>query len=199
MKNVSYIYIGILATILIAVFSCRSDYNPKPRGFFRIDLPEKEYQTFDTTYPYSFNYPVYGELIPHEEQKAKNGEIFWSDLKFPVFDATIHITYRSIKSEDDALRYIDDAHNFTIKQIPKATAINEKVINYPKRSVYGMLYHIEGTKAASTLQFFVTDSIENFLRGSLYFNVPPNNDSLAPVISFLKEDVEYLIETFKWQ
>ena len=52
--------------------------------------------------------------------------------------------------------------------------------------------------AASAVQFYVTDETSHFLRGSLYFNSPPNADSLAPVITFVKDDMMHLLNTFQW-
>ncbi len=188
-------FIYLIISLLIIFASCDSSHSPKPRGYFRIDLPEKAYQTFDTTYPYSFKHPVYSEMVPDTREGAG---LYWADLEFPRFDATIHISYKEVWG-NKLKQYIEDARTFTNKQIPKATAINHEVVVIPDKSVYGMIYHIEGPEAASTLQFFVTDSVDHFLRGALYFNVTPNNDSLAPVIDFIKEDVDYMIETFKWE
>jgi gliding motility-associated lipoprotein GldD len=65
--------------------------------------------------------------------------------------------------------------------------------------VFGLVYEISGSDAASTYQFYLTDSTKNFVRGALYFDLVPNNDSLAPVIDFLKKDVEHMITTFRWK
>jgi len=60
-------------------------------------------------------------------------------------------------------------------------------------------YNIKGADAASTYQFYLTDSTSNFLRGALYFDLVPNNDSLSPVIDFLKADIEQMITSFRWK
>ena len=69
----------------------------------------------------------------------------------------------------------------------------------PERDVYGLMYFLEGEGVASPLQFYVTDSTRHFLRGSLYFNIYPNNDSLQPVIDFITDDVRHLITTLEWK
>ncbi len=197
MQNRLTILLFLFFSLPLIFVSCDSDYSPKRRGFFRIDLPEKAYHQFDTTYPYFFEYPVYGHILPDER---KSSEPYWIDLDFPRFDATVHITYKPVSGMKENLNeYTEDARSFTNKQIPKATAINEELVMIPETSVYGMVYYIEGTEVASTIQFFVTDSVDHFLRGALYFNITPNNDSLAPVIDFLKEDIDYLIKTLRWQ
>ena len=85
------------------------------------------------------------------------------------------------------------------KHIPKASSIETRVIINPEDDVYGLIYEINGMGAASPYQFFVTDSSSHFLRGALYFNITPNNDSLAPVIDFIKEDIEHLILSLRWK
>jgi len=182
--------------VLLFLISCQGNYTPKPRGFFRIYLPEKEYVVFDTVFPYSFEYPVYGKIIPDERPSA---EPFWADLVFPEFKGTLYLSYKRVRGDADLLAYFEDARSFAQKHIPKATAIFDESIVNDQRKVYGMLYEIKGREAASTLQFYVTDSLNHFLRGALYFNVTPNNDSLAPVIDFLEEDIRHMIATLRWK
>ena len=86
-----------------------------------------------------------------------------------------------------------------MKHIPKASSIENKIYENPEKRIYGLTYTIAGVDAASPYQFYLTDSTKHFIRGALYFNTIPNNDSLAPVIEFLKEDINHLIETFEWK
>jgi hypothetical protein len=62
-----------------------------------------------------------------------------------------------------------------------------------------MIYFIEGSGAASPCQFFLTDSSTHFVRGALYFDFQPNNDSLAPVIKLIENDIRELVGTLKWE
>ena len=184
----------ILLIIFLIIYSCSNNYTPKPRGYFRIDLPVKKYIVFDSVYPYSFEYPAYAKIIPDNESKT---EPYWMNLDFPKYKGKVHISYKSIKN--NFAKYADDAYNLAMKHIAKASNINEERIDIKEHHVHGIIYTIDGIGAASTYQFFVTDSVTNFVRGALYFNVPPNNDSLAPVISFIKEDIKHLIKTFRWK
>jgi gliding motility-associated lipoprotein GldD len=186
----------VIVVMLLIVFSCGESYSPKPRGFFRIDLPEKEYRIFDSIFPYKFEYPVYAKINP---DVSPSSEPYWADVVFPRFNAAIHLSYKSVKTQKDLQLYFEDSRTFANKQIPKATAIHEGLIIDPVGKVYGLTYEIQGTGAASTYQFYLTDSVKHFLRGALYFNFQPNNDSLAPVINFLKEDIEHLIGTLEWK
>lgn len=182
--------------VLLFLFSCQGNFSPKPRGFFRIDLPEKEYVRLDSSFPYSFEYPVYGEFVPDVRPSA---EPYWGDLVFPDYKGALHLSYKRVNHPADLAVFFEDARSFAQKHIPKATAITEEMIRDDERRVYGILYEIKGAEAASALQFYVTDSLNHFLRGALYFNVSPNNDSLAPVIDFLEEDIRHMIGTLNWE
>lgn len=182
--------------LLLAVFftACTQHYSPKPRGYFRIDLPKKQYRSFDTTFPYRFEYPVYA-TITGDPYFPK--EKYWINIQFPKFKATLHISYKIV--HHNLTTYLEDAHTLVSKHIPKASAINDSLIIDPSKHLYGLAYDIEGDGAASPYQFFLTDSIHKFIRGALYFNIEPNNDSLEPVIEFIKKDIRHFIDTFRWK
>ena len=61
-----------------------------------------------------------------------------------------------------------------------------------------IFYELDGSTATNA-QFFITDSTKHFLRGSLYFNSTTNQDSIAPVLAFLKIDMLKLIESLEWK
>ena len=179
---------------LLLINSCHDSYTPKPRGYFRIDLPSHEYRMFDTTFPYSFEYPVYAGIYP---DYSKIAEPFWINIRFVKFKATLHLSYKPVKG--NLAEYLNDAHTMVNKHIPKANAITQREFIDREKQVYGLEYDIRGADAASPYQFYLTDSTTNFIRGALYFDVVPNNDSLSPVIDFLKTDVQYMISTFRWK
>jgi len=184
----------IFVLFLPAVLTgCKRTYVPKPDGYLRIDFPEKEYRLFDTAFPYSFEYPVYGSIIPDTDP---NTEPYWVNIDFPDFNGQIHISYKPVRGDLD--KFTEDSRTLAYKHSIKADAIRETVYADEEAGVYGLLYEIKGN-AASSLQFYATDSNRNFLRGSLYFNVQPNKDSLAPVIAFFKDDIIHLIETVRWR
>lgn len=183
----------LIFLFLFALISCESPYAPKPRGYFRIDLPEKQYQVFDSTFPYKFEYPVYAE-IAHDPISPK--EPYWININYTPFKATLHLSYKKV--DGNLIDYLEDAHTMVIKHIPKADAIYDSLIIDRNRNVFGLIYELEGSGAASPYQFFLTDSVSNFVRGALYFNTVPNNDSLEPVINFLTNDIDHLINTLEW-
>ena len=120
----------------------------------------------------------------------------WFNLEYPAFNATLHISYAPL--HNDFGKRSEDARNLAMKHIVKANDINELFFENDTAKVYGMIYDFEGS-TASTYQFFLTDSTNHFFRGSLYFNVIPNPDSVAPVSAFIKEDIRHLLTTFRWK
>jgi len=195
MKNNKLRFVFVLLAAIAVLSSCsNSPYTPKPRGYFRIDLPEKQYVLLDTAFPYSFEYPVYASLSP--DLHSPN-EKYWLNINFTPFKATLYLSYKAI--DGNIITYLEDAHTLVTKHIPKADAIYDSLIVDRKRNVFGLTYEIEGNGAASPYQFFLTDSTTHFLRGALYFNVVPNNDSLQPIIDFIEKDIEHLVETLQWK
>jgi gliding motility-associated lipoprotein GldD len=186
--------------LLLSAYSCREVSVPKPKGHFRIYLPVKEYSVFNASadkgnpMPLTFEYPSYGVLNFKGDNLNKEG---WFNIEFPSYKAKIYLTYRDIHNDLDTL--LEQTYKLNVKNhITKADAINEQQFNNNEDKVFGVLYDLKGN-TASAVQFYVTDSVSNYLRGSLYFSAEPNADSLAPVINFFRDDIIHLIETLKWK
>jgi gliding motility-associated lipoprotein GldD len=178
---------------MYSFYGCRETIVPKPTGYFRIDLPPKGYRTYDTNCPFVFEYPLYSRI---SYDVGKITAPCWLNIDFPNFNARIHISYNAINNNLESI--MKESYNLTYSHSIKADAINEQPWINKQNKVYGILYDLKGN-TASSIQFFLTDSIKHYLRGSLYFSVQPNEDSLSPVIQFLREDIIQLIETFKWK
>lgn len=178
--------------------SCNSGYTIKQKGYYRIDFPLHEYKVFDQPgYPYSFEYPVYGKVVQDTsffEDKPENP--YWVNIDFPQFNGKIYISYKEI-GKNDFNKLINDAFNLTYKHSTKATEIRDSLVHTPK-GVSGVFFKVGGN-AATANQFFVTDSVNHFLRGALYFDATPNEDSLRIVNDFLQEDMKHLINSLQWK
>ncbi len=196
MKNRS---IGIfLALIVLFSTACREVKVPRPKGYFRINLPQKAYTLFNDSgrleLPLKFEYPAYGIITSDSENPKEPG---WFNIDFPAYRAKIYLTYRDVRN--DLADLVEQTYTMNVKNhITKADAINEQVISNSERKVYGIFYDLKGNTATS-VQFYVTDSIRHYLRGSLYFAAEPNADSLAPVISFFRDDMLHIVETLEWK
>lgn len=189
--------IGILLVAPVLFFSACGDEEdtiaPKPRAYFRIDLPEKKYVLYDSTCPFTFEIPAYSYIEVDKNQRA---EPCWLNLQFPKLQGTVHFSYKPVNNNING--YLEDTYTLASKHQIKASGIEEQVVSKKADNVYGIVYQIKGN-AASSIQFFLTDSVHHFLRGALYFNVAPNTDSIAPVVEFVDKDIQHLISTFKWK
>jgi gliding motility-associated lipoprotein GldD len=184
--------------ILFLMASCNSNYTAKPQGYFSIDFPKHEYQTFNQPgYPYTFEYPVYAKVLKDSTFFGGTTENpWWINIDFPQFSGRIYVSYKEIgKNKFDTL--IKHAYILTGKHSSKAYSIDDSLIN-TSNQVHGMFFSVGGDVATSN-QFFLTDSTKHFLRGALYFDATPNADSLSIVNQFLLQDVKHLINTFKWR
>lgn len=190
--------LSFIFTVLLicTISSCSRNDTPKPRGYIRIDLPEKAYNLFDTLFPYSFEYPVYAN-VEKDPQVDDNLMYRRLNVQFPALKGTLHLTYEDLDSNLDTL--IVDAVDFVYKHVPKATTITKSVVSRDDDGVHGVIFTIRGRSAASTYQFYLTDSLSHFMRGALYLNTYTDNDSLKPVIDFLKSDVDHLINSLQWK
>lgn len=186
----------LVSALCFLCYSCGDDghYIQKPRGYFRIDLPQKSYKTLDTIERYSFEYPEYA-IISHD--KHAPDEPNWINVDYPSFRGTLHLSHKTINNNLGT--YLEDVYTMRNKHLMKANGIYDSLIINPDRSVYGMTTMIEGKGVASPFQFYLTDSTDNFLRGALYFNFLPNNDSMQPVIDFIIDDINHLINTIYWK
>ena len=185
---------SVVGLLSLSLSSCSDVPQPKPRGYFRIALPEKQYVSLDSMSYYSFEYTVYSTITPdfHSIEEKE-----WINIEFPSFKGTIHLSYKKV--ENNLSDYIEDSYQMITKHITKATGIRDSVVIDADRDVYGLMYFLEGEGVASPLQFYLTDSVSHFMRGSLYFNVYPNNDSLRPVIDFITNDARHLVNTLNWK
>jgi len=187
---------GILGALFFGLLfftSCGDHVTPKPRSLFRIDIPEHNFIAFDTNYPYSFEYADYATI----SEVKREGHPYWLNINYPRFKAQVYISYNHVSKDID--RYLKDAHTMAYKHITKANDIRQALIMEPEHHVYGLAYYIKGNDVASPLNFYVTDSVEHFLRASLYFNMAPRNDSLEPVIEGIEKDLQHLVKTLKWK
>lgn len=206
------IFIFFLA-LLFGLLACNSAFTPKPKGYYKIDFPAREYKLFEEEgFPYSFEYPSYANIIKETDSTGK--QPYWLNIEFNDFAGRIYLSYKSIngysiykikdengykdslvKNSFEKLR--DEAFSMTYKHTIKASGIIDSFFN-PSPAYSGIYFYVEGN-AATSKQFFITDSVNHFLRGALYFDATPNQDSIGVVSDFLEADVKHLIKTLKWR
>lgn len=187
-------FITILLLSLILV-GCGKKVQPKPYSYFRIDLPEHEYVVDTNLGPYSIERSTHSKLDKSDNTHATDADE-WINVVYPSINAKIHLSYKRI-DKSTFQKVVEECHSLAYKHTVRADAIQESYYGNDTTHVYGILYEMRGN-AASPSQFFVTDSLHNFLRGSLYFNHTPNADSIAPAANYVLQDMIHMIETLKW-
>ena len=182
----------LLITLSIVISGCNKNRIaiPKPKSYFRIDMPEHDYKELNKNYPYNFEYSSHANVQLKDPNKPN-----WLNINYDKNKATIYLTYKPI--EDNLVNHTERTRELVYKHTIKADAINEAFYNNDSTNTYGALYFLKGN-VASNIQFYITDSVNHFIRGSLYFNTRPNKDSLAPVIDYIKEDIIHIMETTTW-
>ncbi|WP_246163582.1 gliding motility lipoprotein GldD [Sphingobacterium humi] len=188
-------YSFILAFILLITSCGQADYSPKPRGYFRINFPEKSYHQIPNGCPFQFEIPDYAS---YNDEGINQQHPCWKNIDFPAFNARLHLSYFPISKESTLAQLTEDARTFAFKHSTKATAIDQSKISIPEHKVHGLQYIIGGN-TASNYQFYLTDSSKHYLRGALYFNEKPQLDSIQPVLEFIKADIKQLIHSLEWK
>ena len=177
----------------ILLNGCDEPSIPHQRGYLRIELPAHTYKIFDpVNCPFNFEISGLADVIPDTNRLSEH---CWWYINYPQQNAKIYISYKTINN--DFNKFAEDARTLVYKHTQRANSINENLISNNNNG-FGILYDIGGD-AASSLQFYMTDSTKHFLRGALYFNSAPNSDSLAPYIKYIHEDVEHMLATLKWK
>jgi gliding motility-associated lipoprotein GldD len=190
--KINYWWIGL---VVVFAMSCQNEnYVPKPLGYARIDFPEHSYQTLDSEFcPFNFEYSKFAKIVP---VKAVEGQRCWFNIAYPNQKATIHFSYLDIKPKLLG-GIIEDSRKLAMEHLRKADDYEESVVLDTSANVYGVIYDFSGS-TASNYQFYLTDSVNYFIRGALYFEVTPKADSLSPAEKYIEEDVYHLIQSFTW-
>ncbi len=190
---------SVLIGLLLSITACSDDYTPKPKAYPRVEFPSHAYEPYHPQKcPFSFEKPTYATIerdsIFLKKEKANP---CWLNIKYPDFNATIYLSYKNIDKQNSLEKLLEDAHTLNSKHVIRASAMEDSLI-HTTNNINGLFYYVGGNTATST-QFFLTDSTKNFLWGSLYFYTQPNEDSLAPIVKFIRKDIDQLISSFKWQ
>ena len=183
MKN--WIVILLFSFLLV---SCGDETVPKPKGQLRLDYPEATYGFLAGSCPFSFDI--------NDAVKIKSKETCSFELNYPKMKATIYLSYKPVTDNINLL--LKDAQKLTYEHVIKADDILEQPYLNPEKKAYGMFYQVDGN-AATNSQFYVTDSTKHFVIGSVYFYAKPNFDSIMPAASYIKNDMQRLMETLKWK
>lgn len=185
-----------ILSVTATFFSCGNDPLPKPEAMLRLDYPNPEYSKVDVHLPFTFEKNQAADKISKIKLDGINNTS-GVDISYPEMKGTIYLTYKKV-DETNLEALLKDAQNLTQKHTMKADEIESIIYENPTKNVFGMFYEVGGN-AASQSQFYVTDSINHFLSGSLYFYTIPNYDSIYPAAVYLKNDIRHLMESIEWK
>ncbi len=177
----------ILALSILVFSGCKEEVIPKPKAQLRLDYPKTEYGNLDAkNFQFSMN----------EMAKVKTQSENSLTLDYPIMKGSIFMTYKKV--EDNLEKLMIDAQKLSYEHAAKADGIKPSEFYNEEEKVFGMFYEVSGN-AASQAQFFVTDSTQHFVTGSLYFYTKPNYDSIYPAAAYLQNDVRKIMETLRWK
>jgi len=178
----------LLISLSVLLLACNTDYTPKPKALIKLDFPKKEYEKIIISCPFEFELPLYSQFEKMNDNCLIN-------IIFPNQNGVLYLSYFAL--ENNLEEHTQQSQRLAYKHNKIADAITEQFYVNDSLRVYGVLYDYEGV-SATAIQFYLTDSINNFFRGALYFDTEINN-SILPTNNFLKYDIKYLIETFRWK
>jgi len=193
-KVFSGIILVAFALIALWLWKGNNASVPKPRGYFRIDLPEQQYRIYESVCPMKLEVSSSAQIEVFRDRQSADS--CWFNIYYPRYNARVHCTYIAVGNRFEEL--VNDAYGFAAKHEMKASGLRRTIVSDSTRDVHGIVYDIEGD-AASNVQFFLTDSTQHFLRGALYFFNAPNPDSLAPVLNFVRGDIDRIAQTLVWR
>lgn len=182
---------NLIALVLLFTFclGCKDDVLPKPKAMLRLQYESGAYNTTDLTCSYEFEQNTLSII-----KEAKDCSLV---LDYPIMKGSIYITYKKVDNAN--LRtLLTDAQKLSYEHVAKADNIVEQPYINDQDKVYGMFYEVTGN-AASQSQFYVTDSINHFVTGSLYFYAKPNYDSIYPAAIYLQNDIRKIMESLEWK
>lgn len=184
--------------LVLLCFSCGEDYVPKPKAALRLEYPKAKYVDLNLELPFVFKKNLLATKVIAKELKAPT-KSYGVNLEYPALKGTIFLTYKAIENKDENLTaFLRDAQKFTLEHTKKADEIPAYPFEDSARKVYGILSEVKGN-VASPAQFYVTDSLNHFLTGSLYFNAKPNYDSILPAANYLQKDIKRIMESITWE
>jgi gliding motility-associated lipoprotein GldD len=186
----------VLPFLAVACFSCGNDPLPKPKAMLRLEYDTPKYSKIDVRLPFTFEKNELADQISTIKLDGVNN-ISGVNINYPNMKGTIYLTYKTV-NDTNLTSLLRDAQALTQKHTMKADAIESVLYENLKHNVFGMFYEVGGN-AASQSQFYVTDSINHFLTGSLYFYATPNYDSILPAAAYLKNDIKHIMETVEWK
>ena len=176
-----FIYLFIFLT------GCEQVVLPKQKVFLSQQFPFPSY--VDTQKKCLYNFQI------NELSHIYFDENCNSVIKYELLKSTIYIS--NIKINDNLELIKSDFNKRLSDNSHKSSIVKSSEFNDRNKNVYAKYFTFIGDSPSNT-QFYITDSISNFISGSLFFESKPNYDSLLPSVTYMNNDIRKIIQSFKW-
>lgn len=182
-----------LFSLFLFHFSCdETNYLPREKGFLRLEFEKPTYDTFSSeasklNFIFNNAYSSF-EIVSDEKIVLK-----YKDIKIDLVLSDVEL--ENLSSFEESIR------NFYVFLEPhrkKSNQISIKEFTSVDNKRFAKVFEMRGP-VASPLQFYVTDSINHFLFGSMNVMVKSNYDSIYPSIMYVKNDIFSIIESVNWE
>ncbi len=177
--------------LIFGLLGCESNVQPKQKAFLALEYQSPSYQLIKSDCPFQFEINQIAKI-----ETPQNFDPCSFNIRYPKLGATIFFTYKPIHNNLKSL--LTDAQKLPLKHTIKADAIEADIYTNDVAKTYGNFYEVEGD-AASQAQFYLTDSLQHFVTGSIYFKTAPNYDSILPAASYIKNDLKHIVESMRWK
>lgn len=176
--------------LFLGITACTSPSSPKKKGYVRLDFPKATYALSTDSLPFVFDLSSQARL----SWKMNNIDEYFCNIDYPLLNARIYCTYHAI-TQAKFRNFAEESRRMAYQHTSVATGINERAYQNNLSHVYGLIYDIKGD-VATPLQVALTDSNSYFFNASLYFNIVPNADSIAPAVNYIRKDIVRMMESF---
>ena len=174
-------------------FSCdETNYLPREKGFLRLEFEKPTYDTFSSeasklNFIFNNAYSSF-EIVSDEKIVLK-----YKDIKIDLVLSDVEL--ENLSSFEESIR---NFYMFLEPHRKKSNQISIKEFTSVDNKRFAKVFEMRGP-VASPLQFYVTDSINHFLFGSMNVMVKSNYDSIYPSIMYVKNDIFSIIESVNWE
>jgi gliding motility-associated lipoprotein GldD len=186
----------VIFIISFIIYACKDEIPvPKPPTYLRTELPEHTYRIVSNDCPYELKL---AEIYNYKPCIFEKSNFCMQQIDLGPLNGSLFLYYLNISSKDSLPSIINYANDKVDEHKIKADKIDFRQLIDKDKRVFGTFFELKGN-VATNFQFYLTDSINHFVRGEVLLNCPPNYDSLRPTLEYLKLDLLELVQNFKWK
>lgn len=193
--------------LFIFLISCREEpYNPKEDVILKLDISPYTFHKEKGNGPYQFEIPdewtLKDALVPFDGNFCQE-EIDIATELYPYpgeskWNGLLSLKYWKLPDKAYLSDLISDSFKYIDRERTMASAPPEysNVIDYNNK-VYGTVVEWKGNGVASPIQFYLTDSLENFIHGQIIVKYDSYRQAEQRLNHF-KSGLLAIINTLEW-